>query len=152
MAKSDLTIPISIVGLRATLAALRNLPKDADREIRAAALDLAQELALATAAAGRHEGRQAALVAVTVKARKDRVPVVVAGGAKRLGRNRRPAFKLLFGSEFGATRLEQYKPHLGRGSYWFFRTIEDEQAMISSRWLEAADRIIDRFGGRDGGT
>lgn len=147
MAKKDLVVTIRIDGIRETLAALRKLPKDASVELRAAALEISKELAVAARESGAREGRQAALVATTVKARRDRVPVVVAGGAKRLGRNREPAFKLLFGSEFGATRYEQYKPHLGRGSYWFFRTIEDEQVQIAKRWLDAADEIVRKFGG-----
>lgn len=151
MAKSDLVIPIRIDGLRETLAALRRLPKDADAEIRRAALQLADDMAKATAAAGLREGHQAALVATTVKARKDRVPVVAAGGTRRLGRNRKPAFKLLFGSEFGANLLEQYKPHLGSGSYWFFKTIEVEQVMVAKAWLDAADEIIARFSGSKAG-
>jgi hypothetical protein len=146
VAKDGLTIRVHIDGLRETLAALRRLPKDANDELRVAATELAKELAIAAAASGRAEGRQAALVATTVKARRDRVPVIVAGGSKRLGRNRKPAYKLLFGSEFGATRYTQYKPHLGRGSYWFFRTVEDEQVEISAKWLEAADAIIRKFG------
>lgn len=147
MAKDDLVVTVRIDGLREIMAALRRLPKEASDEIRRTSLELADKMARATAAAGRLEGRQASLVAATVRARRDRVPVVVAGGAKRLGRNREPAYKLLFGSEFGATRYEQYKPHLGRGSYWFFNTIDAEQVMIAREWLEAADRIIDAFTG-----
>lgn len=145
MAKSTLTIGISISGLDATLRALRRLPAEASNELRVAAEKLSKELAISAAAAGRVEGRQAALVSTTVKARRDRVPVIVAGGTKRLGRNKKPAYKLLFGSEFGADRLRQYKPHLGTGSYWFFRTVDDEQAAIVARWQEAADEIIERF-------
>lgn len=145
MAKKDLTIRVHIDGVRETLAALRKLPKDASTELRAAALEISKEIAAAAAASGRREGSQAALVATTVKARRDRVPVVTAGGTKRLGRNREPAYKLLFGSEFGANRYEQYRPHLGRGSYWFFRTVEDEQVEIAARWLKAADEIIAKF-------
>lgn len=146
MAKSGLTMTIHIDGIRETLAALRKLPKDASDELRVAALEISKEIAAAAAASGRREGSQAALVATTVKARRDRVPVVAAGGTRRLGRNRKPAYKLLFGSEFGADRYEQFRPHIGRGSYWFFRTIEDEQVEIAARWLEAADRIIAKFG------
>lgn len=146
MAKTDLVVTIRIDGIRETLAALRKLPKDASTELRAAALDLSKELAESARQAGIIEGRQAALVATTVKAGRDRVPVVTAGGNKRLGSNKEPAYKLLFGSEFGANRLKQYRPHLGRGSYWFFRTIEDEQAQIAKRWLEAADEVIRKFG------
>lgn len=146
MANQNLTIKIHIDGLRETLRALTNLPKEAGVEIREAAAELSKKLATAAGASGRREGRQAALVASTVKPARDRVPVVVAGGTKRIGSRRKPAFKLLFGSEFGANRYRQYRPHLGKGSYWFFRTIEDEQVTISAEWLKAADEIIEKFG------
>lgn len=145
MAKDQLTIGIRIDGLKETLAALNKLPKDANNELKAAAQELAKELASAAAAAGRAEGAQAGLVSTTVKAMKDRVPVVQAGGNKKLGRNKKPAYKLLFGSEFGSNQYEQYKPHIGKGSYWFFRTVEDEQAAIVARWQVAADEIIRKF-------
>lgn len=144
--KAGLTVNVRIDGLRETLAALNKLPKEAGQEIRAKSQELAKLIAASATEAGRAEGRQAALVATTVKAMRDRVPVVSAGGTKRLGRNREPAYKLLFGSEFGATRYEQYLPHLGRDSYWFFRTVEDEQVTISAAWREAADAIIEKFG------
>lgn len=146
MAKKDLTVKVRIDGLRETIAALSRLPKDANDEIRAAATALAKDMAVVAAAAGRVEGRQAALVAVTVKAGRDRVPVVNAGGTRRLGSNRAPAYKLLFGSEFGANFYKQYRPHVGSGSYWFFQTIDDQQAEISAAWLAAADEIIEKFG------
>jgi len=148
MASQSITVRVRIKGVREVLAALRDLPKDADKAIRAAALDLSRTIAAEAKQAGLNEGRQAALVATTVKAARDRLPVVVAGGSKRLGSNRAPAYKLLFGSEFGATRLKQYKPHVGTGSYWFFRSIEDNQVEIQKRWLDAADEIIRQFGGR----
>lgn len=147
MASKTLTVQIRIDGLRETIKALNALPKEAGTEIREKAGELSRKLADAAAASGRREGRQAALVAGTVKAARDRVPVVVAGGTKRIGSRRKPAYKLLFGSEFGANRLRQYRQHLGSGSYWFYRTIEDEQVTIAAEWLEAADEIIRKFGG-----
>jgi hypothetical protein len=146
VANDSLTIRIHIDGLKETLAALSKLPKDASQEIRDKAAELSKELAAAASASGRAEGSQAALVARTVRAARDRVPVVVAGGTRRLGSNKKPAYKLLFGSEFGARKLKQYKPHVGKGSYWFFRTIEDEEVEIAAKWLEAADAIIRKFG------
>lgn len=145
MAKTGLVVNIRIDGLRETLAALAKLPKDASTELRAKAQEISQKLAQSAKRAGIAEGSQAALVATTVKAMKDRVPVVQAGGSKRLGSNRKPAYKLLFGSEFGSNSYHQYKPHIGTGSYWFFKTIEDEQVMVSKEWLEAADEIIRKF-------
>lgn len=148
MAKSQaLTVNIRIDGLRETLAALTVLGKDASNELRDKAKEISEELAKSARAAGQAEGSQAALVATTVKAMRDRVPVVQAGGTKRLGRNKKPAYKLLFGSEFGSNSLKQYKPHVGSGSYWFFQTIEAEQVTVSRKWLEAADEVIRKFSG-----
>ena len=144
--KDSLTINIRIDGLREVLAALNKLPKDASAELKVKAKEIATELAKSAKAAGTAEGSQAALVATTVKAMKDRVPVIQTGGSKKLGRNKKPAFKLLFGSEFGSDRYEQFgKPHIGKGSYWFFKTVEDEQATVSAKWLEAADEVIRKF-------
>ncbi|MDG4790371.1 hypothetical protein O7626_31380 [Micromonospora sp. WMMD1102] len=145
MAKSSLVVTLRLDGARDVIRAFRDLPKDANNELRNASLALAETLAPKVAAAGRSEGRQAALLAGTVKAQRDRVPVIVAGGTRRLGRNRKPAFKLLFGSEFGANFYRQFKPHLGSGSYWIFRTVDDEQPRISREWNKAADRVIRRW-------
>lgn len=149
MAKSSLTITVSAEGVRETLAAFRGMPREASNELRSAALDLSRELAASAAAAGRAEGSQAALVAGTVKAARDRVPVVQAGGAKRLGSRRKPAWKLLFGSEFGSNRYTQFpRLHQGRDGIWFFPTIEREAPAIARRWMVAADNVIRAFATR----
>lgn len=146
MAKGSLTYRIKVDGARPILAVLQHLPKDASDELRDGAERLAGTLARHAIAAGQAEGRQAGIVSATVKVRRDRLPVISAGGTKLIGRNRKPAFKLLFGSEFGARVLKQYKPHIGRGSYWFFRTIEDHQAEISREWERVATAIVRKFG------
>jgi hypothetical protein len=140
---------VSTAGVRETLRAFNALPKEAADELRAASLDLARELAASAAAAGAIEGSQAALVATTVKASRDRVPAVTAGGTKRLGSRRKPAWKLLFGSEFGSNRFRQF-PHLhqGRDGIWFFPTIEHESGRIARRWQHAADNVIRAFASR----
>lgn len=159
--KSALTITLHATGVRETLAAFRALPKDASAELRKSSLKLAESLAVAARASGRAEGGQAAAVARTVKARRDRVPVVQAGGTTRVGRKRAPAWAILFGSEFGQDRRSgwyarpryrrsrgtQYEPHQGRDGLWFFPTIEARQAQIMREWQAAADRIIRSFGG-----
>lgn len=160
MAKQALTITLRVAGIRETLAALRKLPKDASNELRKASLDIARSVAEKAKVAGGREGRQAAAVAKTVRAQRDRVPVVVAGGTKRIGRHRTPAFNLLFASEFGQNRRTgwyaarryarstgmQYRPHQGRDGIWFFPTVEAEQADIARRWQQAADEVIEKFG------
>lgn len=161
MASGNLTMRVNIRGLRETIRAFGDLPKDASQELRTGSMKLAQSLAPKAAAAARSEGSQAAAVASTVKARRDRVPVVIAGGAKRVTKNRARAGDLVAGSEFGiharsrfgwyaAGRYShsagrQYKPHQGAFSYWFFRAFEAAQPEIEREWLDMADAIIRKW-------
>jgi len=145
--KTTLTVGVKIGGLREALTAFRELPKEANDALRDEALKLSQELAVDVQSAARSEGHQAALLAQTVKAKRDRVPVITAGGTTKLGHNRKPAYKLLFGSEFGSSRLKQYKPHRGRQGYWFFPVVEKQADKIAAGWQDAAQRVIDDFSG-----
>lgn len=149
MAKSGLTITLEIDGVRETLAAFRDLPKQATDKLRDAAGQIADDLLPAVRSAARSDrSPQSALVASTVKVRRDRIPVLVAGGTKRLGVNRAPAYKLLFGSEFGSVQYDQFhKLHQGQEGSWFFPVIEAEAARISAAWNAAADAIIREFNG-----
>ena len=149
MAKTGLTIVVEIDGVRETLAAFRDLPKQATDKLRDAAGQIAEDLLPGVRSAARSDlSPQSALVASTAKVRRDRIPVLVAGGTKRLGVNRAPAYKLLFGSEFGSNRLRQFhKRHQGQEGSWFFPVVEAEAARISAAWNEAADAIIREFNG-----
>ena len=160
MASKGLVVRLHIVGARETLAALKALPADASVELRDASRRIAQTMQGRIRSAAVAEGGQAAAVAKTVRARRDRLPVVVAGGTRRVGRHRTPAYRLLFGSEFGMNQRSgwyarpryassvgrQYKPHRGRASYWFFTTVDDSQAEMVTEWRRAADTVIRRFG------
>lgn len=145
--KTTLSVSVRIDGLRQTLHAMNGLGKEANNQLRDKSLELSKLLSSRARAAGHAEGKQAALVAATVKARRDRVPVIVAGGAGgRLGRGRAKPYELLFGSEFGSDRYRQFgKPHLGRGSYWFFRSVEDNSEEISAAWQRAAGEVVRAF-------
>jgi hypothetical protein len=146
VAKRTLTITVQATGVRETLAAFNGLPKEASAQLRKAAEDLAQVLATDARASGQREGSQAALVAGTVRPGRDRVPVVQAGGAKRVGSRRAPAWKLLFGAEFGSNRFTQFpRAHQGSAGIWFFPTIEENAATIARRWRQAADDILTAF-------
>lgn len=145
MANQGLTVRLRIEGARGTLKAFKDLPKDASDELREGTLKLSQALASRVASAGRADSPQSALVAGTVKANRDRVPSISAGGSKRVGSNRKPVFKILYGSEFGSSRLKQFRPHLGRGSYWFFREVEDNQSDIADAWRKVADDVLKKW-------
>jgi hypothetical protein len=113
---------------------------------------LAQDLARVIRAAAAADTPQSARAAASVKAHRDRVPVISAGATKR-------ARAVLFGSEFGMTRRSgwyghpryreslgrPYRPHRGNSSYWFFRTVEQQQGRISEAWNELAANVVRRW-------
>lgn len=161
MAKQALTVHLRIDGARETLRAFNRLPKQANDSLRTRSMELATSLAGKVKSAGVAEGRQARIVAATVAVRRDRVPIIVAGGSKRIGRHRAPAYALLFGSEFGMNKrsgwyalprfedspARQYKPHRGRQGRWIFPTADEAQPEISAAWNRIADDIVRSFGG-----
>jgi hypothetical protein len=144
MASSRLTLKISISGLKETLAKFSELPKDASAELRVASLKISQEVAAKVRTAAGAQGSQAGLLVRTVKANKDRVPSVSAGGSTRLGSHKKPAYKLLFGSEFGAKFLHQFKPRNTAG-YWFYPTVTAAMPEMEEQWNRAADAIVAKF-------
>lgn len=147
-----ITVKVNITGVRQTLAAFRALPKDASAELRDANQALSNDLAgeIRQAAAG--SGRQGPAVAPSVKAVRDRVPTVQAGGRRRAGSQSRrsqgqkptSASDLVFGSNFGATSLRQF-PTRTSPDHWFFTTVEMNESEFERRWLDAADTVLERW-------
>lgn len=165
MAKQTITVKVTITGVRATLAKLKYLPKEASDKLRDESQKLASFLALNAKSAGYAEGRQVGLVAGTIKAVRDRVPSVTMGGSQRLGRNRKPAYGLLFAAEFGmdgrsgwygASKYghsagRQWHPHAGTDGYFFFKTVDRNAGQIDAAWNRVADDVINEFGRGDDG-
>jgi hypothetical protein len=144
MAKGGLVVRVRIDGLRETIKAFAHLPKDATVELRAASLAIAEALAETVRTAAEGDSGQSALMAPTIRAMRDRVPAIAAGGARRVGSNKVPAFKVLFGSEFGSHSLKQYRPFNPTG-YWFFSTVQANEDEIGARWLAGADEIVRKW-------
>jgi hypothetical protein len=116
-------LDIEVIGLKETLRAFNRYGKEANGELRDAARKIADVVASRAAAAGRADSRQSAAVAGTVRSRRDRVPVIVAGGAKKVTSSKAKASDVLFGAEFGSRALPQFRPHRGRQGYWLWPTI-----------------------------
>lgn len=146
-----LTMRVQIDGLEQTVAAVRALGPDAVVELRERTETVAEELAAKIQAAGQADSRQSARAARTVAVHRGIAPAVVAG-----------PHPLLFGSEFGMTRKSgwyawprffdsagrQFRPHRGRGSYWFFKAAERAAPDMARQWQAAADAVTRRFGER----
>lgn len=143
--KRTITVTVRITNLRETLRKFNDLPKDAAEEMRAASLSIAGVVAVDIKNAARANA-QSALMVPTIRAVRDRVPVVQGGGTRRVGRNRVPAYKVLFGAEFGSKSLAQFRPFDGTG-YFFFPTVELKRGYIDREYNEAADEVLRKWGG-----
>lgn len=140
---------VRVEGVDEAVRAFRRLPKVAKQSLSERTKALSEVLAASARRAGQADSAQSALVAGLVKARKGQTPFIAGGGSKRVGRNRVPAYKVIFGSEFGSNRLAQFRPHRGKLGYWLFPTVEREKAKITKAWLDVADDVAKDFT-RDG--
>lgn len=135
-------------GMDETRAALRRLPKDAKKRLKNASKSITEKLKpKARSAATSDFSPQSSLVAPTVTTLSGGdQPTVKVGGTKRVGRNRVPVYKVLFGSEFGSNRYDQFgRPHSGQKGNWFFPVVEENQKLITDEWRQAADDVVDDF-------
>jgi hypothetical protein len=129
--------------------ALRQLPKHLSARMRDASGDIAADIASAAASRARSVGGVAKLVAPTIKARRDRVPVVQMGGNATLPTSgdgwtrsrsgaRQTIGDVIWGAEFGGggPRTSQFLPQRDPG-YFLWPTIEAQGDAIDERYSEA---------------
>jgi len=140
-------------GLRDTLRVMRQLPKDAQRELRAEVQRVTDGHAavIRTAMAGWPDRRVQAL-ASSVRAAKDRVPTVNIGTARRLPIEGNPrGVDVLYGAEFGANqsgrngwRFPPRTPPLGGGNagYTIYPALRGRQPQIARDWEAAVLRSV----------
>lgn len=147
--KQTTSFTIGMPGLPSLLRVLSKLPKELQNEIRDSATEIAETEAKKIIQNA--VWPQERLAASAVRARRDRIPVIVAGGAKRLsvsgGRSgaRRPrAGDVFFGAEFGGQGRKttmQFQPHNGTEGHFFFPTLREDHDKIMDTWLDAVDGI-----------
>jgi hypothetical protein len=152
-------VSVRITGLREVRRALRALPPQATTELKDGTLELANRLVPLIKAAGAARGRQTERASRTTKVVKGAgggvLPRIEAGGTKK-------AREVLFGTEFGATRKfgwydakrnpryynsrgKQFPPHLGRGSYWFHKTVDESRGVIDAEAADMGSNLIRRW-------
>jgi hypothetical protein len=151
--KESIGLGIEVDGIRETLKALRKLDKDAQKEGREKALEIANILAdrIRERLNSDPDPRYRAL-AVSVKAGRDRVPVVRVGGraSPKVSGGGGPR-ELVIGMEFGANqngpnawRFPPRTPKLGRGNqgYYIYPALKANQDEIIRLWFDAMDKLL----------
>jgi hypothetical protein len=152
-----ISLNVRIDGARETLAAFRKLGKDATKELKDANQQISKDLAGKIQNAARSAGSQSTAVAPSIKAKRDRIPSITAGGNRLATKQRRrsrgqgktTAGDLVFGANFGSTYLKQFhRKHSGAGDddAWFFSTVKHHEADMVKEWTDAADKLLTEWG------
>lgn len=143
-------VGIGVKGLRTTQKKIRELPDNARDEIIIASRRIATVVGDQAALRFRALGHQGPLVAGTVRSTKGTVPTIKVGGSSKLGRNKAPAYKLLYGTEFGSDKYKQFHaPHTGRTGRALYPTIRDRADYMYEQWKDAADKVLFEFADYD---
>jgi hypothetical protein len=140
-----------VEGLGETLRLMNRWPTEAKRELRAEVQKMTGKHASYIAAqASRSSDSRVRGQAATVRAKKDRLPTVLIGGARqvkvsRSGPNPR-AGDVLFGTEFGARpgpNAWRFPP--ARESYWLFASLKGRQPALLSEWEQAVTKVARKW-------
>lgn len=164
--KSTVTIKPDPRELKGLYAAFKTLSKEANTslkdEVQSISRWTAQGMVYASYSAPMPA--QAAVVAKTVRAGRDRMPTVTIGGGRSRTSRGTEAGVLLFGSEFGSNpkvggfpnggrRFPYRSAKEGRGNrgYWIFPALKGMQPEITHRWKTAVDRVLHHWEDGPGG-
>lgn len=134
-----------IDGLNQFLRDMKQAPRELQQELRGEAMAIAEPIADLARRKARTE--QQRLVAPSIRAVKDRIPVVKAGGGRRLAsttpRRRRPAAgDVYFGADFGSRRAPQFGPKK-KGGDMVFQAVKGRRKQIADSYLEAVERVFE---------
>ena len=155
MAEKDrIPIAIQVEGMQETIKAFNKLDKEGKNAARDEVKKIAELLAKRIRDRAPQDKRYQN-IAVTVRASRDRVPVIYIGGraTPKVSGGGGPR-ELIIGMEFGADqagpnawRFPPRTPRLGRGNagYWIYPTLRANQDEIIRLWFDAMDRIIEEW-------
>jgi hypothetical protein len=140
-----------VEGLGETLRLLNKLPKEAKKELRAEVQQMTGKHAKYLAAqAARSTDSRVRGQAATIRAKKDRLPTVLIGGARQVKVSRRGpnprAGDVLFGTEFGARpgpNAWRFPP--ARDSYWLFASLKGRQPALLFEWEAAVTKVARKW-------
>ena len=135
-----------IEGLNALLRTFRTYPRELSSELRDRAKKIADPIA--EDARDRAQTSQQKMVAPSIRAVRDRIPVVKVGGGMTVKsstpRRRQPrAGQVYFGADFGSS-LPQF-PGKTSGGRMIFKAVKGNRDNIAEQYLDA---VADIFGRR----
>ena len=133
-----------IVGLNKFLRDMKGAPPELQKELRRRAQEIAEPIA--ADARGRASTGQQQLVAGSIRAVKDRLPVIKAGGGSKLGsttpRRRKPsAGDVFFGADFGSNSLPQFQGKK-KGGQMVFAAIKGKRKQTADEYLDAVEKVF----------
>lgn len=146
------TASLSITGLNKFFAALNKVDGSFNKELRRAAMEVAQTVTAATVANA--SGPQARVFAA-LRAISDRYPTITLPKSasfrrKKKGRAGARASDVFFGAEFGSNRYKQFhRPHAGRRGYVFWPTVRAQHDRIEADYLSAIERVLSGLSGTE---
>jgi len=155
----------AVEGAQAALNALNRIDKEANKQAKEKVTEISRMMAREIAAAGnaRRDPRDR-FVAETVRAKRDRYPIVQIGYQKRMPVSRRGpgprASDLVFGMEFGSNgnatdtptrrggrpgwRFPNRTPRAGASGnvgYWIFKKARAQQDRVVDLWAQALEDV-----------
>jgi hypothetical protein len=163
--RTSVTVRPDLRDYRGLLKALNVMDKEAQYQLKEEVTSISAWTARGIQQAGFAHPvypKQAAIVAQTVRAARDRVPTVYVGGGKGRVSGGANAGQLLFGNEFGGDRNAfgnanafpnggfRFPPRTsreGRGNtgYWIFPTLKVMQPEIKKKWFAAVNKVMDNW-------
>jgi hypothetical protein len=162
--RTSITIKPDLSDYRGLLKAISQMDKESQTVLKDDVQSISAWTAqgMVYASYGAPMARQAAIVAGTIRANRDRVPSVTIGGSKGRASGGANAGQLLFGNEFGADRnlkgsagsfpnggyrFPDRTKSQGRGNagYWIFPTLKAMQPEIRRRWEQAVLKVLDNW-------
>jgi hypothetical protein len=135
--------------------ALMKLPRLAAAELRDASVEIARTVADDARGRAVRVGGVATYVAPTIKATRDRVPVVKMGSTARLpatnrsrSGSRQTVGDVIWGAEFGGRgrpTTQQFQPHRGTQGYFLWPAVRDNSDDIQRLYSEALDTALGKI-------
>jgi hypothetical protein len=148
VARYDTAVP----GLNVLLRDLRKLPKEAQAELRTASQEIAdRHMVPAWRAAALQAGPWGPRIAASVRSRRDRVPVVVIGGNRRVFSGGASATMARYPSDKGdrarAARgvVNRMPAAFGSGADWIETVRAKYARQAMGEWAAAVSRVVRDF-------